>query len=485
MKINKLLVAFGVLGCLFVGLWFGGSALWGFSGPVFAGEPVTVRAIEGCQDCGYGGPIRNLIQWLRDRRPRPQPPVPPPDPPTPEPQPPTPPEPQPKPIPVTGFKVLLTGDGPRDVARLTPDQVAILSSRTFRDWLQSNKGEIRIIAKSSIIPGVWQDMLAMAPTGKPSLVAVAPNKPPLVTDLPANTQQTIDKLAAYLSVRSVQVKPVVTKGTLREFTEEEWKQFTSPDRVVIFNGEKRYLSVPPRDLKKRPYGSAPGAVGLQQAGVDIIPRSEWPGRIAALKAANAGLMALTYGKVRCSDQDGLGYCWAHSVKNGAEMLFYQQGFPYAQLSAVSIGGPITGYRNQGGWPADALAFMVKKGAVTTALWPENDLRSSYYYRSDVQAEYPKYRVEATIADLGASGRMFDECASCVLLGAPVAVSYNWWGHAVVMVGLELKNGVYYGVFRNSWGSSYGDDGFFLMREGSGSNRATPDDAQALLMMKGF
>lgn len=441
-------------------------------------------------DQAQAGPIRNLIwNFIHRNDPQPEPE------PTPEPTPPNPePTPEPLPIPVppnpapVGLRVLLTGPSPRSVEGLSPDQRAILSSRIFRDWTDKSceKGPdgapmFRILAKGAAVSADWKALLDKAPADKCSMIAVVPGKDALVVDFPANVQAALEQLSAYAGVQ-VKLPPKAAVPNPPVFTDEQWKQFTDPKKVVIFNGQKRFLSVPPRDLKKMPYGSAPGTVSIKDAGVTVIPRSQWPACIAALKSANGGLMALAYGKVACSDQDGLGYCWVHSVKNSAEILSYEQGFPFYQLSAVSVGGPITGYRNEGGWPADALDYMVKNGAVGTKYWPENKLSSSYFKKAEVQADYPRHKVAGTIVDLGTTGKIFDECVSCVLMGAPVAVSYNWWGHAIQMVGVEYKNGVYYGVFRNSWGSSYGDDGFFLMPEGRGSNKGTPDDAQALMMM---
>jgi hypothetical protein len=160
----------------------------------------------------------------------------------------------------------------------------------------------------------------------------------------------------------------------------------------------------------------------------------------------------------------------------------QQHRPRVLVSAASVGGPITGYRNVGGWPGDAFEFMLKTGSVRTDLWPSNAIKSSYASDAKVKADYPLHRLTANLADLGASGKMFDEVATCVLLGAPVAVCYDWWGHAVLAVGLEQKGGTYYLILRNSWGE-FEDHGFFLLPEGSGRNKGTPDDAQVILSVQ--
>jgi hypothetical protein len=51
------------------------------------------------------------------------------------------------------------------------------------------------------------------------------------------------------------------------------------------------------------------------------------------------------------------------------------------------------------------------------------------------------------------------------------------------VDVAYEGGVWYLVCRNSWGMSFGDQGFFKLPEGRGSNRGTPDDAQVLLLLR--
>lgn len=413
----------------------------------------------------------------------------PPDPVPPDPVPPPPPPPPP-PQPTAGLHVLITGPGPRAVRDLTPDQAAILTSRTLRDWcdvacpkLADGAPAYRAIAQgadTALLADVWKGLLTKAPVDKVSLVAVADGKEH-VGPLPANVADTIKVLAEVSGVKLLAPRALPVPHP-RKLTAEEWRQVVSATGVVIVNGEKRFLSAKPRNKLKYPVGAAPGAVTLAEAGVRIIPRAEWKGRIIALKSANAGLMALTYGKVPCSDQDGTNYCWAHSAKNPCEMAAYIQGQPIYQLSAASVGGPVSGYSNEGGWPADAVNFIRKTGAAGTKLWPENAISSSYFRKPEVQADYPKHKIVSTIADLGASGKIWDEAVTCVLLGAPISVTYSWWGHAIMMVGADVQDGEVVGVFRNSWGEDWQDKGFFVMPEGGGSNQGTPDDAQAILMV---
>ena len=67
---------------------------------------------------------------------------------------------------------------------------------------------------------------------------------------------------------------------------------------------------------------------------------------------------------------------------------------------------------------------------------------------------------------------FDIAASFALLNIPYASGHAWWGHAIAGgFGLRKEsNGTYSLMKRNSWGPSYGQDGFFWLAQ----RKATPD-----------
>jgi hypothetical protein len=65
--------------------------------------------------------------------------------------------------------------------------------------------------------------------------------------------------------------------------------------------------------------------------------------------------------------------------------------------------------------------------------------------------------------------------TCLFLRIPVAVGYNWWSHEVCAVDPVRVSAGNYGIrIRNSWGSSYGEDGFATLA----GSKAIPDDAVA-------
>ncbi len=457
-------------------------ALWQKGTLPTAGGSVAVLVTPGATPGSYALVMPDLAVWLLTPQGTPTPPVPPVPP-----IPPVPPDPVP-PVPTAGLNVALIGPEPRVVRGLTPAQVPILTSRALRSYAEStceldDDGKTpayRVLIRSndnSRLAPRWKSILDKAPADGCVLAAVKGSKY-FLGPLPPDTAAVLKILA---DVSGVPADPISARDypRLREIPAADWERYNPPSRVAIVDGEKRYLSAKPRDLAKYPRGKMPGAKPLAAFGINLIPRSEWPGRIAALKAANAGLMALTY-PLTPYDQNGTNYCWCNCVAQGMTAMGYQQGRPLRYFSAASIGGPITGYRNVGGWPGDAMEFALATGAVDITLWPSNSISSRYASLAEVKADYPRNKLTAQIADLGEQA-MFDEVATCVLLGSPVAVSYDWWSHAVLAVGIEQKGTVWYLILRNSWGE-YEDHGFFLLPEGKGSNKGTPDDAQAILAL---
>jgi hypothetical protein len=148
------------------------------------------------------------------------------------------------------------------------------------------------------------------------------------------------------------------------------------------------------------------------------------------------------------------------------------GFKHIPLSPASVAAPIKNFRNVGGWGSEALNYIQQHGCAPQEDWPANAIERRYD-NSESQASRKKFVIDE-FWEL--KPRNFDELATCLLYGVPVAVGYNWWGHEVMAHDLVARDGTdrYAIEIDNSWGTNWSDNGHGLL-EGS---KALPDEAVA-------
>lgn len=195
--------------------------------------------------------------------------------------------------------------------------------------------------------------------------------------------------------------------------------------------------------------------------VKTIPREEWAGLIHDGKGTF--LHNLTKGKLPSHDQGRTNYCWAHGSVRAAEVLRVFEGQKPKILSAESVAVPLTGGRNRGGYPEEALQQLRNFGACEQAMWPHND-RNEQNADAGWEDNAKTHRLIRWADVKGFAMQM-----TFALLRVPVPIGLGWWGHLVCQLDPIHYGGDDFGIgCDNSWGDDYGDGGYFELTEKRGT-----------------
>lgn len=233
----------------------------------------------------------------------------------------------------------------------------------------------------------------------------------------------------------------------------------------------------PRDFYTHPLGYCAHAKPFD---LPLIPEGEWQSRLDAQIAAKARLSDVRNisgpngGPIPSRDQNGKGYCWAHSSTSAALIVRAINNEPYADLSAFMVACIIKKYQDQGGWGSESLEFIAANGIPDSKFWPQQSMSRS----NDTPAmrENAKLHRFTEWMDLDPKD-MKAQLVTCLLSGMPVVVDMNWWSHSICAIDLVKLNPFQIRIW-NSWGDSWSENGTGIL-EGS---KAIPDAALAARVM---
>jgi hypothetical protein len=235
----------------------------------------------------------------------------------------------------------------------------------------------------------------------------------------------------------------------------------------LIDGEVKQCGTLPRSYVKHPVGCYAWAKPFD---VPLIPEGEWESRLAAQIAAKAQLSniretGMNGSRIPSRDQDGKGYCWAHSSTSAMLLTRAREHQPYADLSAYMVACIIKGYRDEGGWGSESLEFISQNGIPDSKFWPQQSMSRSN--------DTPEMRANAALHKvtewMDLEPRNKAQLVTCLLLNIPVVVDYNWWSHSVCAMDLVSLNPFRIRIW-NSWGDSWSENGSGIL-EGS---KAIPD-----------
>lgn len=264
-------------------------------------------------------------------------------------------------------------------------------------------------------------------------------------------------------------------ATMIEINDGNYQQFISH---VGSDGKERMRGLIPRPYDKLPVGCYAGIPKfalppMSDADIEatILRKNTEQSWLSDLR--NVGMYGFP---VPSRDQNGKGYCWAHSGTSANLLVRARDNQPYADLSAYAIACIIKGYRDEGGWGAEGIEWQQANGCPTSKTWPQQSMARSND-NAAMRAEAALYKPTGVWQDMQPRDKRALATALCKDI--PVVVDYNWWSHSVCACRLVSwgANGNNLSIWIwNSWGDSWSDNGMGVL---SGS-KAIPDGQVALV-----
>jgi hypothetical protein len=252
---------------------------------------------------------------------------------------------------------------------------------------------------------------------------------------------------------------------------------------TVVDGELKGLGCIPRNYQACPPGYMESAKPFS---LPLIPRNEWQSRLAAMKGSqlsdirNRGMGGQP---IPSRDQNGWGYCWAHSPVSATLLVRALNNMPYVDLSAFYIGCKVKNYRNRGGFCSESVDFLASNGVPSSQFWPQR----SHDPNADNSATQSNAAAHVVVQwmDLDPSSSQYlDQFVTCLLSNCPVVSDFNWWSHSVCtadLVAIDPNAGVSSLETKiwNSWGDSWSQNGMGNLK----GRKALPSAAIALMATK--
>lgn len=242
--------------------------------------------------------------------------------------------------------------------------------------------------------------------------------------------------------------------------------FPVSDKYVV-NGEVKSTGAIQRDWSK----GSPRSCHAVPSDLKLIPRSEWSERIKEQERTKSRLsdIRLTANNGRpipSLDQNGKGYCWAHSSTAAVMLTRAIMGEPYVPLSAYAVACMEKNFRDEGGWGAESLDFISHRGVPSAEFWPMKSM-SRANDNSATWENAARHKVVDGWVDLQQEQYdrklNFDQVATLLLCRVPVVCDFNWWGHSVCALDLVEPSPGQFGIrILNSWGDDWSDRGMGVL-----------------------
>jgi len=181
--------------------------------------------------------------------------------------------------------------------------------------------------------------------------------------------------------------------------------------------------------------------------IQLIPESEWPARMEAIKGKFIRQRYESFNPV-LQNQGNHPLCWAFSLAQHIECVRAKENLPYHQLAPESIAGTYN-FKDQGGALDDALAYIATHGVAPRSMVPLYDLDPKTFIPGWAAKSLDVVPLERF--DLGAKD-MWAECVTALLSGDAIYIAYDWLSHAMNMEELQYKGTEICPWLPGTWGA---------------------------------
>lgn len=154
------------------------------------------------------------------------------------------------------------------------------------------------------------------------------------------------------------------------------------------------------------------------------------------------------------DQGNCGSCWAFSTVGAIEGIYNVEQDTVlnpnlAEQDLVSCSG--AGSCAYGGWPHLAFPYITSSGVVDEQCFPYAAADIGCSKCGDASQRLWKITNYASVSS------DFNEIKKALVCHGPLSIASMNWMHAIVLVGYDDSRSVW--IFKNSWGTGYGNGGF--------------------------
>jgi len=199
----------------------------------------------------------------------------------------------------------------------------------------------------------------------------------------------------------------------------------------------------------------------------LIPEDEWKERIA--EANEKKIFPIHYFQefgVPAKSQTPTNFCWAYGMTSTVEAVRILENQPYRRLAPATLGW-LVNWKNAGYYLTETIVGAAKRGIASSEFAPDGVYTTAKFkdgWEQDALNNKP-----SEWFDLQKSN-MVKHAVSLLLIGVPLYIAYNWWGHALMMAGVEWAEGELHNLKWIAW-NSHGDGKIELT-----GSKGVPDEA---------